>query len=324
MKFYEFLEKKPAIPKLVLIEGVERLFADHALEAIEERLLAPAERALNVERFNATNSEAFGRLEAAVCAMPFLAATRLTIVRGAQELRVQQRRDLVAVAQRVPDGNVLVVEDLLAPTSKRPEPPAKQLAAHALRIDVSPTADARERFVREAAAELGVKIEAAAVTALVKNSDADLVAVRTDLGKLALRGDKITLAVLLGESLSSADAKAYQFAGALLEGRRKEALAIAFELLDADPRGAAIPLISALANEYALVWELAREGGELPSRFRWRERSLRPIAKRMGARRACRGFERAVRCFEAIVTGRADDPRTVLALLTAAGAPNGA
>jgi DNA polymerase III delta subunit len=320
LKFYEFIEKKPAIPKLVVIEGVERLFADRALAAIEARLFAPAERELNVERFIASEIEAFGRLEAAVCAMPFLATTRLTIVRGAQELRAQQRRDLLAVAQRVPDGNVLVVEDLLAPSSKRPEPLGKQLAALALRIDVSSTPDARERFVRESAAELGVKIEPAAVAALAKKDDADLVGVRTDLEKLALHGEKITLAAVLDESLASGDAKAYHFAGALLEGRRKEALAIAFELLDDDPRGAAIPLISALANEYALVWELAREGGALPSRHRWRERALRPIAKKMGERRARQGFERALRCFEAIVTGRADDPRAVLALLAAAGA----
>jgi hypothetical protein len=165
-----------------------------------------------------------------------------------------------------------------------------------------------------------VKIEPAAVAALVKNEAADLVAVRTDIEKLALLGEKITLAALLGESLASQDVKAYQFAGALLEGRQKEALAIAFELLDADPRGAAIPLISALANEYTLVWELARAGGELPSRYRWRERVLRPIAKRMGERRARMGFERAVRCFEAIVTGRADDPRAVVVLLAAAEA----
>jgi DNA polymerase III delta subunit len=284
-------------------------------------LLAPEERALNVERFVAADIEAFGRLEAAVAAMPFLASTRVTIVRGAQELRAQQRRDLLAVAQRVPDGNVLVIEDLLAPSSKRPEPLSKQLPAQTLRIDVSPTAEARERFVREAAAEFGVKIEPAAVAALVKNDAADLVAVRTDLEKLALLGEKITLAALLGESLAAQDAKAYQFAGALLEGRQKEALAIAYELLDADPRGAAIPLISALANEYNLVWELARAGGELPSRYRWRERALRPVAKRMGERRARMGFERAVRCFEAIVTGRADDPRAVVVLLTAAGTP---
>ena len=320
MKFYEFIEKKPAIPKVVLVEGVERLFADRALSALEERLLAPEERALNTDRFIASEIDAFGRVEAAVSAMPFLAGVRLTIVRGAQELRAQQRRDLLAVAQRVPDGNVLVIEDLLAPTSKRPEPLGKQLPAQALRIDVSPTSDARERFVREAASELGVKIEPAAVAALVKNDAADLTAVRTDLEKLALLGEKITLAALMGESLASQDAKAYQFAGALLEGRQKEALAIAFELLDADPRGAAIPLISALANEYNLVWELTRAGGELPSRFRWRERVLRPIAKRMGERRARMGFERAVRCFEAIVTGRADDPRAVVVLLAAAGA----
>jgi hypothetical protein len=87
----------------------------------------------------------------------------------------------------------------------------------------------------------------------------------------------------------------------------------------ADPRGAAVPLLAALAQEYSLVWELAR-GGSLPSRAAWRERTLRPLAKRLGERRARAGFERAIRGFEAVVTGRADDPRLVVEAATAAGA----
>ena len=88
----------------------------------------------------------------------------------------------------------------------------------------------------------------------------------------------------------------------------------------ADARGAAVPLLAALAAEYALVWELARPGGTLPPRARWRERELRGVARRLGERRARLGFERAVRGFEAVVTGRADDPRVVVELATAAGA----
>jgi hypothetical protein len=40
----------------------------------------------------------------------------------------------------------------------------------------------------------------------------------------------------------------------------------------------------------------------------------------LGERRAKLGFDRAVRGFEAVVTGRADDPRVVVELATVAGA----
>jgi hypothetical protein len=83
-----------------------------------------------------------------------------------------------------------------------------------------------------------------------------------------------------------------------------------------DPRGAAIPLLSALAQEYSLVWEIARPGGSLPAKARWRERDLRAAARTLGERRAKLGFERAVRGFEAVVTGRADNPQIVVDLAT--------
>jgi hypothetical protein len=44
---------------------------------------------------------------------------------------------------------------------------------------------------------------------------------------------------------------------------------------------------------------------------------LRPIARRVGERRAKYGYEAAVRGFEAVVTGRIDDQRTMIELLTA-------
>jgi DNA polymerase III delta subunit len=244
------------------------------------------------------------------------------IVRGAHELRADPRRALIAVGEAVPEGNTLVIEDLISPASKRPEPIAKILGRTALRIDTSPTADVRERFVRESLEELGATIEAAALAALGR-SEADLGAIRTDLGKLALAGPKITLADVMRESLVTEDVRAWQFAGAAAAGRASEALGLANEMFAGDPRGAAVPLLAALAQEYALIWELARPDGELPARARWRERDLRAVARRLGERRAKLGFERAVRGFEAVVTGRADDPRIVLEIATAAGADAG-
>jgi DNA polymerase III delta subunit len=319
MKFYEFVDKRPPLGRLVVIEGVERLFAERALAAIVERLLPPAERDLNLDRFNAPELDSFAPVEAAAAALPFLGNGRVIIVRGAQDLRADPRRALVRAAETVPAGNTLVIEDLLSPASKRPEPIGKLLGRAALRIDTTTSADARERFLSETLAELGARAHPAAVAALVEG-DSDLAGLRTDLEKLALGNSPIGLDDVVRETLVTEDVKAYHFASAAVAGRAAEALALAHEMFASDARGAAVPLLAALAAEYGLVWELARPGGSLPSRARWRERELRGVAQRLGERRARLGFERAVRGFEAVVTGRADDPRIVVELATAAGA----
>jgi len=302
----------------VVIEGVERLFAERALEAIVERRLDPAERDLNLERMTASELDSFSRVEAAVAALPFLGSARVVVVRGAHDLRAEPRRKLLAAAAHVPEGNTLVIEDLVSPASKRPEPLAKLLGREVLRIDTTATPAVRERFIGETLVALGATAEPAALEALIK-ADADLGATRTDLEKLALGGKRITLDDVQRESLSSVDVKAYQFATAAVAGRTADALGLAHELFSTDPRGAAIPLLAALAQEYALVWELARPGGTLPAKARWRERDLVPLARRLGERRARAGFERAVQGFAAIVTGRADDPRLVVETAAVAG-----
>ncbi len=302
----------------MVIEGVERLFAERALEAIVERRLDPAERDLNLERMTASELDSFSRVEAAVAALPFLGLARVVVVRGAHDLRAEPRRKLLAAAAHVPEGNTLVIEDLVSPASKRPEPLAKLLGREVLRIDTTATPAVRERFIGETLAALGATAEPAALEALIK-ADADLGATRTDLEKLALGGKRITLDDVQRESLSSVDVKAYQFATAAVAGRTADALGLAHELFSTDPRGAAIPLLAALAQEYALVWELARPGGTLPAKARWRERDLVPLARRLGERRARAGFERAVQGFAAIVTGRADDPRLVVETAAVAG-----
>ena len=277
-----------------------------------------SERDLNLERMTASELDSFSRVEAAVAALPFLGLARVVVVRGAHDLRAEPRRKLLAAAAHVPEGNTLVIEDLVSPASKRPEPLAKLLGREVLRIDTTATPAVRERFIGETLAALGATAEPAALEALIK-ADADLGATRTDLEKLALGGKRITLDDVQRESLSSVDVKAYQFATAAVAGRTADALGLAHELFSTDPRGAAIPLLAALAQEYALVWELARPGGTLPAKARWRERDLVPLARRLGERRARAGFERAVQGFAAIVTGRADDPRLVVETAAVAG-----
>jgi len=319
VKYYEFLDKQPKIDGLVIVEGEDPILAQRALDAVLDRLLPEDMRALNCDVIDGPEAESIGRAAGdAINAMPFLAERRVVVVRNCQRLRAQPRRDLWAVAENVPAGNTLVLEDLFPPAKKtKPEPYGQLAGRKALRIDTTPNADVRERFVRETLERLGAKAQPR-VIAMLSDGESDLGAIQNDLEKLALGGGTITVADLERESLSVEDPKAWQYAAAVVEGRPDDALAIAFDLFANDPRGAAIPLASALAGEFALLWELARPGGgDLPPRHRWRERALRPIARRIGERRARYGYEAAVRGFEVVVTGQIDDPRAMIELLTA-------
>jgi DNA polymerase III delta subunit len=318
VKFFDFIEKAPKLDGLIVIEGTESLLAQRAVDAIVERTLPPEVRALNLDTIAGPQTEHVGRAIAdAVAAMPFLAERRVVVVRDCHALRAQPRRDVWAAADALPAGNVLVLEDLFPPNKKtKPEPFGALAGRKALRIDTTVNPDARERFVRETIARLGVSAEPRAIAALAE-SDADLGSIGNDIEKLALLGGRITLADLERESLSIEDPKAWHYAAALIEGRAADALELAFDCFASD-RGAAVPLVSALATDLGLVWELARpDGGSLAGRHKWRENKLRPLAKRIGERRARYGYEAAVRGFEAVVTGRIDDPRAMIELLTA-------
>ena len=316
MKFYDFVDKEPKIGNLVIIEGTERTLAERALELLLDRALAPETRALNLERFHGPEIDETNRIAEAVNAMPFLTDRRVVVVTDAQTLKTPMRRELWEVAERTPEGNTLVLCDLLSPRAKRPEPFGVMAGRNALRIDTSANAAVRERFIEELIDELGVKAETRVIDEL-SSSTAELAAARNDLEKLALTHKKISYADLEAESLAVEDPKAYKYASALVEGKVDTALEIAAELFEQDQRKAAVPLIAALATELSLLWELARPGGTLPPRAKWRERFLRPVAARVGERRARNAYERAVRAFEALVTGKIDDQRLLVEILTA-------
>jgi DNA polymerase III delta subunit len=315
LKVYDFLDKQPGIGKLVVIEGTERVLAERALDAILDALLPLDVRELNLQRFGPDDLGDAGRLREAVQAMPFLAERRVVVVADAQALRAAGRRDLWAAAQTVPEGNTLVILDLLSPRSTKPEGLGSLAGRSAQRIDTTASQDVRERFVEETLERLGAKAEPRVVDALAR-SESDLASVANDLSKLALSGKKIAMKDLETESLSIEDPKAYKYASALVEGKMREALAIAHECFANEPRNAGMSLLSALTVECGYLWELAREGGELPARARWRERVLRPLAYRVGERRARVAYERALRGMEAIVTGHAgndpEDHRTLV------------
>jgi DNA polymerase III delta subunit len=314
LKFYEFLDKQPAIGKLVIIEGTERVFADRALEVVLDRLLPPEVRELNLSRFAPEDLGDLSSLRETLAAMPFLADRRVVVVTETQTMRADPRRDLWAAAQEVPEGNTLVLADLLSPRSQRPQSFGSLAGRAGLRIDTTADAATRARFVGETLERLGAVADARAINALA-GSPSDLTAVRNDLEKLALAGKKITLNDLEREALAIEDPKPYEYASALVEGRTAQALAIAHDFLTDNARGA-VALLAALATECGYLYAVAVPGGELPERMRWRERHLRPVARRVGERRLQRAFRYALHGIESVVTGQSGgDPEDHFTLI---------
>ena len=108
--------------------------------------------------------------------MPFLADRRVVVVGDAQTLRAQPRRDLFEVMESVPDGNTLVVLDLLSPRSQRPQPLGAQAGRAALRIDTTANEETRARYVDEVLAALGASAEPRVRSELAR-SEADLASI---------------------------------------------------------------------------------------------------------------------------------------------------
>ena len=199
-KYYDFLDKPPAIGRLVIIEGTERVFADRALEVVLDRLLPAEVRELNLSRFTPDDLGDLSALREALSSMPFLADRRVVIVTETQTMRADPRRDLWAAAQEIPEGNTLVLVDLLPPRSKRPQSFGSLAGGTALRIDTTADEPSRERFIIETLERLDAKADPRAVNALAGGT-ADLTSVRNDLEKLALTGKKIGLSDLEREAL---------------------------------------------------------------------------------------------------------------------------
>jgi DNA polymerase III delta subunit len=320
MNYRDFIDKKPALPTLVIIEGTERLFVESALSTIIDRVLEGGDRSLNCDTIDALEPAAIGRVEAAAAAFAFLAPARVVVVKSVHAINAESRRAFWKMAQTIPGGNVVVIEDLLPPTSKRPEPLSRLAgrsgstfgAKNALVIDTTLSTSGRRQFIEETMAGLKMRAAEAVVEALA-DTDRDLFSIRADLQKMSLYDRPITVEDIAAECLDTTQSKTFEFAGMLIEGRKSDALMLADDLLS-DDRGAAIPMLYSLADDYVTIWEMTRAGGTVAPKQRWRESRLRPYAQAIGERRAKTGVDRAIKGFEAIVTGKYDDAATVITL----------
>ena len=256
-----------------------------------DRLIPGDMRALNLDVIDGPATDDLARVVAdAVAAMPFLAERRVVVVRGCERLRAQPRRDLWAVAEAVPAGNTLVLEDLFPPNKKtKPEPFGALAGRKALRIDTTrrPPTCASASCARRSSGSARRPSRARSR----RWPRARPISARspTTSRSSRSRGTTITLADLERESLAIEDPKAWQYASALVEGRTAEALDDRLRLLRERPaRGGGAAGRARWRPSSGLIWELARpDGGALaaaPPLARARRCGRSPAGSASGAR----------------------------------------
>jgi len=149
LKFYEFLDKQPAIGKLVIVEGTERALAERAMDVLLDRLLPAEVRDLNLARFGPDDLGDMAHLREAVRAMPFpRGPARSRRERGANAARRSATR-AVCGDGRCAGGKHARRERLLSPRSARPQSLGSLAGRAALRIDTTADEQTRARFVAE-------------------------------------------------------------------------------------------------------------------------------------------------------------------------------
>src|SRR2546425_11621034 len=170
-----------ALGAVYYLHGDEDVLKEEAVRALVDRALDPGARDFNFEQRRAgdLDPEAFHSL---VNTPPMLAAARVVVIRGIEDLRKTSRvrQDLMRYLGSPSPTTLLVL------VQGAGEPPDPELARIATSIAVEPLPPARvQRWVAHRAGQLKLDLEPDAADLLVQTVGGDLGALGGELEKLA-------------------------------------------------------------------------------------------------------------------------------------------
>jgi DNA polymerase-3 subunit delta len=260
-------------------EAVDRIVAQH---------LEPQERALNLDRLDASEADVQEVLTKADT-LPFFGQTRVVVVHGLDRMPAAGQERLAAYLEAGPPPSVLVLE---ARSLDRRRKLAAVLARVADAIAAEPL-DARgaAAWAVARARSLGKRMTTQAARALVAAAGVDLHALAGEVDKLvAYAGDRPTVDVADVEAVAAHGAEVSVFAltDAVGEGHAEAALRVLHRLLE---RENPVGLLALLAGHFrALLYARALEArGASPAEVRaalgsraWLYRRYQEQTKRFG------------------------------------------
>jgi DNA polymerase III delta subunit len=299
-------------PSLVVIAGKEPMLADDVIATLVATAVPDESmRALNVDLVDARTTSDFSAIAEKTAAIPFLADRRVVVVRGSIDLKKEQRDAIVAAAGDVPEQALLVIDHSGKPARPQGRKPADEAAAFAkaapgaLLVDVTLNAAGCAQYIAERAAELGVKIDAAATAALA--SLENVTEIRNALDVLSLLKKQITEEDVREYALPGTDVKFWDLAGAINEGKVALALRLAKELVT-DASDAVGPLVY-LAGEQQIIWELRNgargtEYAAATGQNAWRVNKLLGVGRDLSKKELKERVDVSMAALERSLTGR--------------------
>lgn len=259
--YLTYVTAPPARAPLVIIAGKEHVLADEVLRSIVESALPDESlRPLNVDTIDAAVTTDFDDLPEKLHALPFLAERRVVTIRGAAEMRNDDRIGLRDAIGAIPEQSLLVIDDSGEPRSQRGKAPKDKVDSagfatgheSALLIDTSLSPADRERYIDRYAVSIGIAVDAGARRYLGGFDSVD--EIRNALDRLALMGKKITRAAAEEYVKPPGDSKLWDLGNAVARGDVDAAIRVAHEIV-ARPEDSPGPLIW-LAGDAQIAWEL--------------------------------------------------------------------
>ncbi|HYK82072.1 MAG TPA: DNA polymerase III subunit delta [Gemmatimonadales bacterium] len=173
--------KQGAVEPVYYLHGDESVLKDEAIRALLERVVERAARAFNVDQRNAADldPESFYAL---VNTPPLLAAARLVVLRGLEQVRkgAKLRQELLRYLASPNPTTVLVLVQGVG------EPPDPELAQGATAVAIDPLPPARVvRWMTHRAHQLGLTLTPEAGDLLLAAVGNDLATLARELEKLA-------------------------------------------------------------------------------------------------------------------------------------------
>jgi DNA polymerase-3 subunit delta len=178
--------KQGVSDRVYYLHGDEDVLKDEAVRALVERSVDPAARDFNLDQRSAPelDVEAFNAL---VNTPPMLAATRVVVVRGLEQLKktAKLRQELLRYLESPNPTTVLVLVQAAG------DPPDAELVRRTTAVAVEPLPPARvERWMAHRARQLALTLPPEAGALLLDAVGSDLSALARELEKLAgLAGD---------------------------------------------------------------------------------------------------------------------------------------
>jgi DNA polymerase III delta subunit len=316
LSYYNFVDAQPdPLPRIIVLTGPQPMLASNIYARIIASVLPDeSSRALNLDEIDASDDAAVQAIPGKAAALPFLSERRAVSVRGAVDLKTDDRAALRSVLEGVPEHALVIVDHAGIPQRAQGRRLADEAASLAGAADdgivVECTLDGRAsgRFVDEAGAHAQVKIDPAARSLLAGSQDAaEITNVVERLALTAVKG-RITAEAVKSSIQPYDDIRLWNFAAAVHAGDTDAALRLVREVMD-KPENIAGPLF-VLAADSIVIWELKRstsnEYAEAAGLSPYRVSALQSAARTVTLEVAAKAVNLTKRALEYMYTGHGD------------------